>query len=291
MENEQVVRSIRAESEVFEQFKRISESFPNQGAALQGLITAYEIQSAKNDIPDRATEIAEIDSDLHAISQAYLNSLVLNENAEQRVRTEFAAQLESKDKLIIDLQARLDSAKSAAAEAKTETEEAQRSLSDVTAQYSSEKVSYEEVVSSLRSDLHRSEQSIIDKDTIIGQLKAEIDRLSKDALEFDEQKARVQVAEKAQIAAEQAQQKAENILEQMIAKHKSETEIANQRAKNELEAAVIAERSKNIDVVQKLNDRIMAQSEEISALKTEIMQLKLRAGNNGNGTYTTGEAN
>ena len=36
MENEQVVRSIRAESEVFEQFKRISESFPNQGAALQG---------------------------------------------------------------------------------------------------------------------------------------------------------------------------------------------------------------------------------------------------------------
>ena len=224
-------------------------------------------------------------------TQAYLNSLVLNENAEQRVRTEFAAQLESKDKLIIDLQARLDSAKSAAAEAKTETEEAQRSLSDVTAQYSSEKVSYEEVVSSLRSDLHRSEQSIIDKDTIIGQLKAEIDRLSKDALEFDEQKARVQVAEKAQIAAEQAQQKAENILEQMIAKHKSETEIANQRAKNELEAAVIAERSKNIDVVQKLNDRIMAQSEEISALKTEIMQLKLRAGNNGNGTYTTGEAN
>ena len=74
-------------------------------------------------------------------------------------------------------------------------------------------------------DLHRSEQSIIDKDTIIGQLKAEIDRLSKDALEFDEQKARVQVAEKAQIAAEQAQQKAENILEQMIAKHKSETVI------------------------------------------------------------------
>ena len=54
---------------------------------------------------DRKTEIAEFDTHIQAIQSAFLRSLELNENAEQRVRTEFNSQLSSKDETIMQLQA------------------------------------------------------------------------------------------------------------------------------------------------------------------------------------------
>ena len=82
-----------------------SGEFDSQNAALDSLITTYEMQNAKSVLMDRKTEIAEFDTHIQAIQSAFLRSLELNENAEQRVRTEFNSQLSSKDETIMQLQA------------------------------------------------------------------------------------------------------------------------------------------------------------------------------------------
>ena len=101
MNDEVKVRSFRISDSVAEKFKAFCGEFDSQNAALDSLITTYEMQNAKSVLMDRKTEIAEFDTHIQAIQSAFLRSLELNENAEQRVRTEFNSQLSSKDETII----------------------------------------------------------------------------------------------------------------------------------------------------------------------------------------------
>ena len=104
MNDEMKVRSFRISDSVAEKFKAFCSEFDNQNAALDSLIATYEMQNAKSMLMDRKTEIAEFDTHIQAIQSAFLRSLELNENAEQRVRTEFNSLLSSKDETIIQLQ-------------------------------------------------------------------------------------------------------------------------------------------------------------------------------------------
>ena len=101
MNDEVKVRSFRISDSVAEKFKAFCGEFDSQNAALDSLITTYEMQNAKSVLVDRKTEIAEFDTNIQAIQSAFLRSLELNENAEQRVKTE----LSSKDETIMQLQA------------------------------------------------------------------------------------------------------------------------------------------------------------------------------------------
>ena len=105
------VRSFRLSEEVAEKLRRISEEFDNQNAALESLISAYEIQSAKAVLTDRQTDISDYDAHLQAIQSAFLHSLEINENAEKRIRAEFQSLLSSKDDMIMMLQEQLEAAK------------------------------------------------------------------------------------------------------------------------------------------------------------------------------------
>ena len=105
MNDEVKVRSFRISDSVAEKFKAFCGEFDSQNAALDSLITTYEMQNAKSVLVDRKTEIAEFDTHIQAIQSAFLRSLELNENAEQRVKTEFNSQLSSKDETIMQLQA------------------------------------------------------------------------------------------------------------------------------------------------------------------------------------------
>ena len=104
MNDEMKVRSFRISDSVAEKFKAFCSEFDNQNAALDSLIATYEMQNAKSVLMDRKTEIADLDTHIQAIQSAFLRSLELNENAEQRVRTEFNSLLSSKDETIIQLQ-------------------------------------------------------------------------------------------------------------------------------------------------------------------------------------------
>jgi len=105
MNDEVKVRSFRISDSVAEKFKAFCSEFDNQNTALDSLITTYEMQNAKSVLMDRKTEIVEFDTHIQAIQGAFLRSLELNENAEQRVKTEFNSLLSSKDKTIMQLQA------------------------------------------------------------------------------------------------------------------------------------------------------------------------------------------
>lgn len=97
-------RSFRVSEEVSSKLKAVCADFDNQNAALDALIRAYEVQMAKAVIVDRKTELADLDTHLQSLQSAFLRSLELNENAEQRIRAEFRSLLDSKDEIIIQLQ-------------------------------------------------------------------------------------------------------------------------------------------------------------------------------------------
>ena len=104
MNDEMKVRSFRISDSVAEKFKAFCSEFDNQNVALDSLIATYEMQNAKSMLMDRKTEIAEFDTHIQAIQSAFLRSLELNKNAEQRVRTELNSLLSSKDETIMQLQ-------------------------------------------------------------------------------------------------------------------------------------------------------------------------------------------
>lgn len=83
-------RSFRISEEVAERFKHLCDRFDNQNAALDSLISAYEVQSAKAVLVNRQTDISNYDMHLQALQQAFLHSLELNANVEKRIIAELA---------------------------------------------------------------------------------------------------------------------------------------------------------------------------------------------------------
>lgn len=124
MENiEMKTRSIRADEATLEKFKTLSESFENQGECLATLITAYEISNAKHVLSDMKTDIADYESHIQSIQEAFLHVLEMNNNAEQRIRQDYIALLQSKDKTIAELQSRSEDLQRAAEAAEEKAKE------------------------------------------------------------------------------------------------------------------------------------------------------------------------
>lgn len=127
-EESKVVRSIRADKEVFARLQEISkEKGMNQGATLEALINAWDIQSAKGLVPERAADIADFDAAVQRIQSAFLRSIELATGAESRARNEYATQLDVMSGEIARLKAKLkeaqESAESAAQELATAVQE------------------------------------------------------------------------------------------------------------------------------------------------------------------------
>ena len=117
MEAMSKVRSMRISDEVNDKLKALVADFPNQNEMLSSLIATWELSQAKAVLTDRATEIADVQSHLQSIQSAFVHSLELTENAENRIRQEFRAMLDSKDRQIIELQTQIDQLKGSVASA------------------------------------------------------------------------------------------------------------------------------------------------------------------------------
>jgi chromosome segregation ATPase len=102
------VRSFRADNETYDKFKQLAEGeFGNQGQCLSALINLYEVEKSKAILTNRGLEIESFQDYLNKISGLFLTSLQLNQDAEGRIREEFARQIESKDNTIVDLQSKI----------------------------------------------------------------------------------------------------------------------------------------------------------------------------------------
>lgn len=97
--------NFRIKTEDAEAFRAFCEEKGLQQAeGFAAMLQAVEMANAKQMLSDRTTEIANFEAHINAINAAYLFSLELNENAEDRIRGEFERLLKSKDDTIIKYQ-------------------------------------------------------------------------------------------------------------------------------------------------------------------------------------------
>lgn len=274
-------RSIRAEETILEQFKEISEQFPNQSVALESLLNAYKMQTAKVKVVTRQTEIENFDSHLQALSSAFVNSIELTENTEQRIRIEFQQQLESKDKTIIELQAKAETSKTAFTDLKKKFEEiesktnAEIATKDETIQQLTERLSNAETA------MIKAEQALSDKQLIINSLNEQLATATISAEKIEQTEKQVKDAEILQKKAENQADDLNRKLEEEKKNHqqdielaKRNAEIAKQQADLELQKAVFTAKSESQDKITELLEKVSAQSETISELKATIAEIK-----------------
>lgn len=167
MTKETKVKPIRTTEEVIKRFDTLTENFPNQSAALEALINAYELQSAKNGIPDRATEIAEYDTHLQAIQRCYLHALDVAQDAESRIRDEFRHKLETLDEEKEELRRKLETAKNDVAYYKAQAENATEAIAKAAA-----------ATDNATKHAATLETALTDKQTLIEQLKKQVEQLT-----------------------------------------------------------------------------------------------------------------
>lgn len=122
---EKITRSVRANKEVFQRIQEISkEKGMDQGATMEALLNAWDIQAAKGLVPERAADVADFDASIQSVQKAFLRSLDLAANAEQRARVSYQAQLDALAGSVARLEKELAEAQEAAKSATNELAEA-----------------------------------------------------------------------------------------------------------------------------------------------------------------------
>ena len=103
MANDKVF-SVRADDATIAQLDKIAEESGLKKAEIRPvLLTSYATAQAKSILPGRATEIENVGNLLDQIKTAYLASLELNANAEERIRAEFIARIENNEQAMSSL--------------------------------------------------------------------------------------------------------------------------------------------------------------------------------------------
>lgn len=271
--------TFRLNKETTDKFKEYCEQ--NNLTAAQGfdyLIEVLTLDKARTTLLTRETEITNFEQHAKALISAYMHSLELNENAENRIKEQFNTQLESQARTIADYQAQistlekqieetLDFAESCKAELQTTT--------DTLINTEKTKNQYEAELISIKED---KERQIADKDSIISMLTAKLNEA--------EQKAAEHGTLKEQIAGLKTDL---TRAEQTIKDNEKDAQIAQERAirtvEKELEANHRKEldrlRSQNTELLQTIaatektaSDQIRAVEKENASLREKLAVLK-----------------
>lgn len=101
--------NFRIDEEAAMKFRKFCEDNElNQAQGFDHIIQVLELNKAKEITPGRAVEIEEFERCLKSLLNAYLNSIELNNKAEERIQEQFETELKSKDKTIADLQKQIE---------------------------------------------------------------------------------------------------------------------------------------------------------------------------------------
>ena len=111
MAEETIVRNVRASKEVFERLSALAkDAFDNQGAALEALLNAWDIQAAKVGLSEQRTAIEDFDMHVQSIQRSYLYVLDLVKGADARALDTVRAQMAAKEETIANQQEKLEEA-------------------------------------------------------------------------------------------------------------------------------------------------------------------------------------
>lgn len=252
-------RSFRIDEETAEKFKKICiEAGLNQQDALAKLIESYELQAGKAVLTEKRDEIEVFERYTSILIQKYMSSLEDYQNIKETVRTEFSAQLRSKDELIQELQAQKKAAEEAkqlaTAEAKMAADEADQLRKD------------------LEAAQKRCKELEADKKTFTEQnedLKADKKRLEAEVNTLKEAKQQMEALRSDLEAAKEAKQAAEKQLK--------EEQTASQKALEDLREKMEIDKDRAVlEVEKRLQKEHEEQIREINQRYAELIAGKLR---------------
>ena len=253
MSEELKIKSFRISEDTTDKFRSICADFDNQNTALSALISAYEIQNAKAVLSTRQTELEDYDVHLQALQRAFLQSLELNSNAEERIRNEFARQLDTKDKTIADYQTRIDELEAALKATKEKCDNDTKNASDKLSEALKDVTEANKSIDKLSSELQSAKATVQDKLAIIDGLTARVPETEKLQAELKEKDAAIEKAN-AQHVVEKTELNNKILslnntitsLTSEIEKLKSAAELTEQKHQLELEKAVVDARAESI---------------------------------------------
>lgn len=252
-------RSFRIDEETAEKFKKICiEAGLNQQDALAKLIESYELQAGKAVLTEKRDEIEQFERYTSILIQKYMVALEDNQNVKETVRSEFSAQLRSKDELISDLQQQKKSAEEAkqqvTAEAKMAAGEADQLRKD------------------LETEQKRCKELTADKEAFSGRnkdLEADRSRLEAEVKALKEDQQQMEALRKELEAVKEAKQAAEKQLKEQQAAGKKALEDLREKMEIDKQRAVL-------DAEKRLQKEHEEQLREINQRYAELIAGKLR---------------
>lgn len=254
--------NFRIDSDQADLFREFCENQGmNQAQGFDHLMEVLALNEAKMAIPERQLEIEEFERHTKAILNAFLTSIAVARDTEERIADGFHVQLESKDAIILDLQTRLAEKEAEATQAAAYALDAEKKV----------KLS-EETVADANARAKAAEKGIQDKEEINSMLNAEILKLKTRLEGYD-----------ALRASEAELSKKLSEAEQNMKDLKKDTQIEKERLVFEITSKKEAqlrdlEKEKNKEI-EKLQEKILALHEEKSDLKDTIMGLRTTVAN------------
>lgn len=258
----------------------------SNGEALARMADIIDLSEAKGNLAGRSTEIANFESLVHQLVTAYTASLQLAQNAEARIRDEFAKKLDSQSDTIADLQKRVKTLSDETATAKADANDAMKELDSLQREYD-EKVN--ELVAARAEAQEAQEAAQVARTqadrltTLTGDQAEEIRSLRKSVAEADSLRKKVadltdalnKAKEDAQRAAGRAEEKLANELEKATTRQEAAVLKAEKAAqetlttvRNECQSAISkaqAQAQAAIEAAQAQAARYQALCDELSA--------------------------
>lgn len=228
--------------------------------ALKRMMDIIDMSEAKGSLAGRSTEIENFESLTRQLVTAYTASLDLAQNAEARIRDEFAKRIDSQDMTIADLQARAKQLQNEASVAKSLTNEAQQALGQLQTVYNNQSDDLAKQTAQTEkaeAEAQKAREQVDRLTTLTGDQADEIRSLKQEVTETA--KLRQQVAEltaaldKERETAMQAAKQAEDKLAHELEKaqtRQTEAVLKAEKAGQDMLAKVRAEHQADISKMQ-----------------------------------------
>lgn len=276
-------RSIRANESTFDKLKAITEEegFENQGAALEALISAFEIGKSKAILPNLQTDISDYESHITAIQKAFLHTLELNVNAENRIRAEFLQRIDADAKTIADYQVRIETLEQTLKETEDKCSVSLEDAGEKLANALRDVSEANDKNLHLTDELNAAKATVQDKLAIIDGLTARVPAIEELQAELKEKDAEISnlksqnVVDKNELISKISE--LNNTIRSLSSENeklKTSAELAEQKHQLALERAVVDEQKKATEEEKKSADELKRLYAEIDDLRKQLFELK-----------------
>lgn len=235
----------------------------SQSEGFSYLLKTLELDQAKNQMPERGTEVKQFEQSIKTLQALYLTSLELNDNAEARVKEQFLADLDRKDRTIDELREKISFLEKQKTDLETSAKEA-----------IANKAIAEDQKNATLEKLEAAQKSASDTERINIMISAKLAEAEEKLDGYDSLKAAHEESS-AQIS------KLNQSIELLNQQHSSEIELLKNSNEFNIERAVMKKEQEMQEILQAERSRadkalgqLEASAEQISELKAQIKELR-----------------